>query len=282
MKLFANNNLLSLKVDAEKGTGPEIAKKYKIKGFPTAIIVNSRGEEIDRIIGYLAPKFFLNELKRIKSGKNTIPSLLLDFQSNPENFSTLFTLAKKYESRGDIASAKRMINAILASGFDSSGVANFFSILYQAREDQSHELLIAYAKENSGSNNVQVALSEAMYFIRKKGNENKLEADIFLQLISLETQNTPNILNSFCWRMSQLEIHLEIALEKITLAIENAENDKEKFMFIDTKAELFYKLKEYDSAIIEIEKCLNFDSESKYYKDQLAKFYMKKTSSEIS
>jgi len=53
--------------------------------------------------------------------------------------------------------------------------------------------------------------------------------------------------------MSQLEIHLEIALEKITLAIENAENDKEKFMFIDTKAELFYKLKEYDSAIIEIE-----------------------------
>ena len=134
IKKFANDYLLSIKIDAEKGIGPEIAKRFNIRGYPTIVIANNKGYEVDRIVGYLSPDSFLKELHRIRKGKNTISSLLNKFQSNPNNFNTLFNLAKKYEGKGDIASANRMINAILAANIDSSGVAYFFSILYEAIE----------------------------------------------------------------------------------------------------------------------------------------------------
>ena len=272
VKKFAKDHLLSLKVDAEKGEGPKIAKNYNVRGFPTIILANQKGDEIDRIVGYLGPNMFLKQLERIRSGKNTLPRLLMDFQLNPEKFSTMFSLAKKYEARGDTKSAQRMINAILNSNVDSASVAKFFSILYESREKENYGLLLSYVEENPKSDNVPIALKEAMYFIRRKGNNDKLEAEIYFKLINIEKENSLNTLNSFCWRMSEIELYLEVALEKITYAIKSSSNESQKYMFIDTKAELFFKLKKYDDAIIEIKKCIQFDSGNQYYKNQLIKF----------
>ena len=87
--------MINLKIDAEKGEGIELAEKYNIRGFPTIVFTNNRGDEIDRIVGYKDPDQFFSELSRIKSGRNTLPTLLIDFQTNPNNFSTLFKLTKK-------------------------------------------------------------------------------------------------------------------------------------------------------------------------------------------
>ena len=78
-----------MKIDAEKGEGIELAKQFGIRGFPTIVFANEKGEEIDRIVGYMPPEPFLKELNRIQSGKNTLPALLEDFQQNPSKFSTL-------------------------------------------------------------------------------------------------------------------------------------------------------------------------------------------------
>ena len=71
-----------MKIDAEKGEGIDLAKQYGVRGFPTIIFANDKGIEVDRIIGYRPPESFLKELKRIYSGKNTLPEMLEDFQQN--------------------------------------------------------------------------------------------------------------------------------------------------------------------------------------------------------
>ena len=261
-----------MKIDAEKGEGIDLAKQYGVRGFPTIIFANDKGVEIDRIIGYRPPESFLKDLKRIYSGKNTLPDLLEDFQQNPTKFNTLFKLAKKYESMNDPSSAKRMVNAILDAGTDSAGTAAFFSILYDARETKDPIPLIAYADKNPNSENSTVALGEAMWFVRRAGENLDLEADLYVRIVNGMKDPNPSRLNGFSWRMSELEKNMDIALEKIIWAIDHVTDEEQKYMFLDTKAELLWKMGRVDEAISEIEKCITYKPEDTYYNEQLEKF----------
>ena len=49
---FINTEFVSLKVDGEKGEGPELMKKFGVPGYPTIILFNQDGEEIDRLVGF--------------------------------------------------------------------------------------------------------------------------------------------------------------------------------------------------------------------------------------
>ena len=48
------------------------------------------------MVGYRPPDTFLQELERIRAGRNTLPALLSEFEKDPTLFRTLFTLANKY------------------------------------------------------------------------------------------------------------------------------------------------------------------------------------------
>ncbi len=58
-----------------------------------------------------------------------------------------------------------------------------------------------------------------MFLVRGDGTNKKLEANLFLKLINLKTNNMSAMLNNFSWRMSELELYTDVALEKIILAI---------------------------------------------------------------
>lgn len=48
---FYNKNFVNLKVDMEKGEGPELAKKYNIKAYPTLLFINGDGEVVHTKLG---------------------------------------------------------------------------------------------------------------------------------------------------------------------------------------------------------------------------------------
>ena len=75
--------------------------------------MDGKGNELDRIGGYLPPEPFLEELKRIHQGVNTLPAMIQKYEANPSSFSLAYALAEKYESMGDMLSAKKMIQTIL-------------------------------------------------------------------------------------------------------------------------------------------------------------------------
>lgn len=70
-------------VDAEKGEGVELAKRYAAKGFPTLVVVDAEGAEIDRIVGYRAPAEFTAEIRRILAGDGTLAALRRRFAETP-------------------------------------------------------------------------------------------------------------------------------------------------------------------------------------------------------
>ncbi len=57
-----NENFISIKIDMEKGKGPEIARKYKVNAYPTMFLLNSKGEVQKRILGAKKEKDLLAEV----------------------------------------------------------------------------------------------------------------------------------------------------------------------------------------------------------------------------
>jgi thiol:disulfide interchange protein len=57
---FLSEKVVAIKIDAEKGEGPAIARKYAVRGYPTLLLLNAKGEVVDKAMGYLGPAQFLS------------------------------------------------------------------------------------------------------------------------------------------------------------------------------------------------------------------------------
>jgi tetratricopeptide (TPR) repeat protein len=74
-------------------------ERFQIAGFPTVILMNSSGEEIDRIYGYAPPEEFVSTIQDYLQGKNTLDDLEKRFEADPEDAELAYRLAEKYEGR---------------------------------------------------------------------------------------------------------------------------------------------------------------------------------------
>jgi Flp pilus assembly protein TadD len=102
------------------------------------------------------------------------------------------------------------------------------------------------------------------------------ELKVYAQMLSRFPDDT-GILNSYAWRMAEMETNLEDALVKAKRAVElSADDPNSQANIIDTEAEVLWKLKRFDEAINAIEKSIMIDGENQYFKDQKAKFIQSK------
>ena len=52
---YFNKTFVNAKYDAEKGEGVTVAKTYRVTAYPTFLILNSKGEEVGRLLGGAKP-----------------------------------------------------------------------------------------------------------------------------------------------------------------------------------------------------------------------------------
>jgi thioredoxin-related protein len=76
--------VLLYRIDAEKGEGKELAKEFKVRAFPTFVMVNGNGAPIDRWLGYYKDGF-INVLADAINDPATIDEKLARFQSKPDD-----------------------------------------------------------------------------------------------------------------------------------------------------------------------------------------------------
>jgi tetratricopeptide (TPR) repeat protein len=89
--------MIFVKIEAKKDT--VIADQYKIAGFPTVILIQSSGEEIDRIYGYLPDSEFVSTIQAYLQGKETLEDMKNRFQADSTDVELATKLAEKYEGR---------------------------------------------------------------------------------------------------------------------------------------------------------------------------------------
>lgn len=72
---FFNASFVNIKMDMEKGEGPEIVEKYGIAVYPTFLLVNGDGQEVFRTVGASDVPTFLAKIKSGMKPENSIAFL---------------------------------------------------------------------------------------------------------------------------------------------------------------------------------------------------------------
>ena len=113
--------LVSMKLDAEK-EGAELASQFEVDSYPTLIFLDSQGNEMDRILGYLPPDGFLRRVQRIRTG-DTFLACLRQLEEDP----------------GNIDAIERSVSGLLERS-DPEGAISRIEAFHQATEGEELDL----------------------------------------------------------------------------------------------------------------------------------------------
>ena len=51
-----NKNFINVKVDMERGEGPQLARQFPLEAYPTLFFIEPNGKIIKKVIGYQTPE----------------------------------------------------------------------------------------------------------------------------------------------------------------------------------------------------------------------------------
>ena len=256
----------------------KIFDEYNCKGVPHLLFVDNKGNEVDRIIGYLPPSEYLARIQDIRNNKHTLDDYLTQYESGKANADLIAGIAMKYEERGDSDNAKEFYSILIKDYPDPISEYYQRGTYYLASDAFKNGIpmaLNAYIGSFPDSPFIEEAFfTMAYHYADKEMKEDELK--VYAQMLSRFPDDT-GILNSYAWRMAEIETNLEDALVKAKRAVElSADDPNSQANIIDTEAEVLWKLKRFDEAINAIEKSIMIDSENQYFKDQKEKFIQSK------
>jgi len=73
---FLNGKFVCIKVNAEdKGEGTKLAKKYKVSGFPCALVFDQSGKYIGKISGFFPPDEYQAQITKLIENPPAVPEM---------------------------------------------------------------------------------------------------------------------------------------------------------------------------------------------------------------
>jgi tetratricopeptide (TPR) repeat protein len=108
---------VALRRDGERGDGLELARRYRVLGFPTLLVVDGKGEELDRMSGNVSSGELILQLERLHRGTGTLAELERTLARAPTD-ALRFEVATRHALRGD-RRAPAELEAIVAADPDN-------------------------------------------------------------------------------------------------------------------------------------------------------------------
>jgi len=276
---FVNSRLIPIKIDAEKGEGIELAKKYGVRAYPTILLITSNGEEIDRLLGYIPAEPFVRGLEDCLSGKNTVGALNQAIEKNPHDVDAIFALGSKYQERGDATGSVANFEKVLA--LDPSNTkhhnedARFAIAVQKFRGEGNPGALQSYIATDSTSPRATQAYAFLIsyYLKQKEGQDAKVAFERYLSLHPSDAA----MMNNYAWLCFQNTVDLDHAALVAEKAVSLAATNDEKAMYIDTQAAVEFARSHNDRAVALEQQALGLlqgasEKDRKPYEEALAKY----------
>jgi tetratricopeptide (TPR) repeat protein len=133
---YFTDNMVLAKFNAEKDSSwvnetgdtmvtavkTDVARHYQVSAYPTMVLVDSSGEEIDRIVGYMEVDTLLATLNNYQSGIGTLADLLSKAQDADDRM-LFFEIADKYKYRGAPEDAKGWYEKVITTGDEQDSLS---------------------------------------------------------------------------------------------------------------------------------------------------------------
>jgi thioredoxin-related protein len=298
---YFNKQFVNVKMDMEKGEGIDLAKKYKIRAYPTYLFIDGNGELVHKSLGMMpAPEFikvgesaadpnkqfftlkkkfdkgerepaFVKNLldAAVKSGENEIASevmnIFMDTQKDlgtKENMDLLINSTQKIESKA----YKYIVNNRAA--FDKKYEKEL--VEYRILFEPSNEIIKKFT-----DNNQNLDVEKAKTFLNQHISKEQTEQMVILATIQLSQmkQDLPALIKNFetyldkypsansgflnnaAWTFYE-QVDEKERLEKAVKWSLASIASQDNFMYNDTAAALYFKLKNKNKAKEHAEKAI--------------------------
>ncbi len=171
---FKKENFILIHTNPEKDKLAE--KTFKVYGYPTAIVFNESGEEIDRIFGFTTPDNLIKKIKNYLKGKDTLNELLKKEKSYPKNLNILYKIARKYMAKGEFESSIKYLDKIIKFDINNknamaSKALSFKGYVYYKwkKYKKAGDTLIELTEKYPFSNELEDSYLRAAYYYEKGG-----------------------------------------------------------------------------------------------------------------
>ncbi len=124
---FMNQRFVALQIDAEKGEGVALAKRFNVKAYPTFVIINADDTEAARTTGYRPADEFVSELERALNPEMTPEKIKARYEGGErsaeavKNYAALLMdeLSGKRMRRDEYMAKSDSIDALVIDYFNS-------------------------------------------------------------------------------------------------------------------------------------------------------------------
>ena len=89
------------KIDAEKGEGITLAKRYGVAAYPTMVIVDAAGKEVNREQGFRPATHMVRFLDDPREGRGTIEGIEKQLAAGKDTYENRVALGEMYAQKGD-------------------------------------------------------------------------------------------------------------------------------------------------------------------------------------
>ncbi len=90
---YMNEHFIPIQIDAEKGEGIDIARRFQITGYPTYVILTADDEEVGRAMGSMLPGEFVDRMKLISNPDLTFDKVKARYEQGDRSLSVVKTYA---------------------------------------------------------------------------------------------------------------------------------------------------------------------------------------------
>ena len=178
---FFSNKVVLTKINGKVDTA--LAQTYKISGYPTSVLVNKNGGEIDRIVGYAEVDEFLKYITDYQQGIGTLGDLLGKIEANFSR-EMAYEIADKYKYRGGAEEAEIWYKKVIEAG--------------EFTDSLSGESRMSLANIYYRNKDYDKSISDYQSVIKDfKGSELDEIANIWIGLVTLRKGDTTDAIAKF-------------------------------------------------------------------------------------
>lgn len=132
-----------LKLNAEKDSdGIALRRKFAISGYPAILILDSSGEELERVQGYVPAKRLQTMVPELLSSPDGLGKLREQAAREPESLKAQYELATKYLERGNLEGAISQFKRVLELNSENETgevAASHYYLALALANQQEHE-----------------------------------------------------------------------------------------------------------------------------------------------
>jgi len=125
------------------------AARYRVLNYPTVMVLNEKGEEIDRVVGYYRAPGFISQVEDYLAGRNTLASVLAKEPAMKNDPGFVYKLADRLADHGLFdESRKRFLALAVLDPKNGSGHVDdaYYRLARMARKEHDYASDREYAQ----------------------------------------------------------------------------------------------------------------------------------------